>query len=104
MDHSKFFLKTSGPVVIQDVKDFLNLLKRFFRLAKDLLTSKPSVAEWCPCFSMLPPEVTFSALERRIDAFSDTPQVLAIILSDLTKLFFRIRECVRTHTLQLLED
>ena len=90
-------------LTVLEVREFSNVVKALLAASQSFLQEDLENVN-CPCFSLLPSELVFCDVERTLARSQDYDYRLVLILRRLRWIFFRIRDCVRTHTLQLLDD
>ena len=87
----------------QEVREFCDVIKALLAASRQLFQEDQENVD-CPCFSMLPSERFLHNIEGTLSGLQDNDYHLALIFRQLRCIFFQIRHCVRTHTLQLLDD
>ena len=90
-------------LTIQEVREFCDVIKALLAVSRQLLQEDQENTD-CPCFSMLPSERFLHNIEGTLSSLHDNDYHLVLLFRQLRCIFFQIRHCVRTHTLQLLDD
>ena len=90
-------------LTVLEVREFLNVIKAFLPASRRLLQEDQENVD-CPCLSMLPSELFLRDIDGALNSLQDNDYHLVLLLRNLRCIYFQIRHCIRTHTLQLLDD
>ena len=88
-------------MTVTQVQTFMQLLRMFLVAATELMKNSSDTLD-CPCFNLLPKESCLISVQNYLCTLSCGIDLDLIAFTRLTRLYFQIRECVRTHSLQLL--